>query len=196
LLAILKQIRRQFASQENVPPFQICHDSTLKEIVAFLPQNMNDMAMIKGMGDHRLKNYGDPFLAAVQSFCASNGLTGQMHLKEAEVRQAKRKKTKSEGSVDTQTQTLQLFESGKTIQEIADSRNLSVSTIEGHLAYFIRTGAFDVFQILSKEKFELIKDAIQKTSQPGLSPVKNLLGDAVSYGEIRLAIAALDHQSK
>lgn len=192
LFSILKQIRRQFASEENVPPFQVCHDSTLKEIVTFLPQTMNDMAMIKGMGDHRLKNYGEQFLSVVQSFCTANSLSGQMHLKEAEVRQAKKKKNKPEGSVDTQTQSLHLFESGKTISEIADIRNLAVSTIEAHVAYFIRKGNLDVFRLLPKEKFELIKNALQKNSSPGLSPVKMAIGDDVSYGEIRFVIAALD----
>src|SRR6185295_2113911 len=191
LLYTLKQIRKQFAVEENIPPFQICHDSTLKEITAFLPQNMNDMALIKGMGDHRLKNYGEQFLTAVQSFCTTNSLSGQMHLKEEEVRQAK-KKIKPEGNVDTQTQSLHLFESGKTVSEIAAFRNLAVNTIEGHLAYFIRKGNLDVFRLLPNEKFELIKNVLQKNSTPGLSPVKNMLGDAVSYGEIRFVIAALD----
>ena len=104
----------------------------------------------------------------------------------------KKKKVKSEGSVDTQTQTLQLFESGKTIDEIATTRNLSIGTIEAHLAFHIRTGKLDVFRVLSTEKYEIIKDALQKNEQPGLAPVKNILGDAVSYGEIRFVFAALN----
>ena len=194
LTSILKQIRSQFAIEENVPPFQICHDSTLKEIAMYLPQSMNDMAMIKGMGDYRLKNYGEQFLAAVQTFCAANSQYSQMHLKEEEMRQAKKKKNKSEGGLDTQTISLHLFESGKTVSEIAIIRNLAAGTIESHLAYFVRKGNVDVFKLLSQEKFELIKNALQKNTEPGLSPVKNILGDEVSYGEIRFVVAALDRE--
>src|SRR3979409_236713 len=99
-----------------------------------------------------------------------------MHLKEEEVKQAKNKKSKPEGSVDTQNQSFHLFESGKPISEIAAMRNLAVSTIEAHRAYFIRKGNLDVFRLLPKEKFELIKNTLQKNSTPGLSPVKMALG--------------------
>ncbi|MBS1657117.1 MAG: helix-turn-helix domain-containing protein [Bacteroidetes bacterium] len=194
LFNLLRQIRRQFADDENVPPFMVCHDATLKEMATCLPQSFTDLAMIKGMGDHSLNKYGEAFLAVIQNFCRSNGLASQMHLKAGEVKPAKKKKAKSEASVDTQTQTLQLFESGKTIAEIAAGRNLAVSTIEGHLAYFVRKGTLDIFRVLSEEKVERIAQVIAETSEPGLTPVKNTLGDEASYGEIRLVMAHLNRE--
>jgi ribonuclease D len=106
LFFILKQIRRQFAGEENVPPFQICHDSTLNEIVAFLPQTINDMAMIKGMGDHRLKNYGDQFLSAVQSFVQQT--TWPVKCREEASKGQGRKKNRK--AVLTHSKSLHLFD--------------------------------------------------------------------------------------
>jgi len=67
LFGLLKQIRRQFAGEENIAPFMVCHDASLKEMATYLPLTLNDMAMIKGMGDRSLKKYGETFLTAILS---------------------------------------------------------------------------------------------------------------------------------
>jgi hypothetical protein len=191
LFNLLKQIRRQLASEENVAPYMVCHDSTLKEMTLYLPQSLNDMAMIKGMGDRCLNKYGEAFLVVIQNYCHTNGLASQMHLKAGALKKAKKKKTAAMPGVDTPTQTLQLFESGKTIAEIAEARNLSAGTIEGHLAYCIRKGMLDVLRLLPKDKVERITEAIRATPEPGLTPVKHKLGDDISYAEIRFVAASV-----
>lgn len=195
LLSILKQIRTKLASEENVAPYMICHDATLKEMAAFLPQDITDLALIKGMGDYTLSKYGEPFLASIQAFCTMNGLEGRIHLKEEEVRKTKKKSgNKSADGINSQTQSFQLFQSGKSIAEIAAQRNFAESTIQAHLSHFVKSGELDVFRLVSKEKFDLIKDALQKVTEPGLGAAKHFLGDAVSYAEIRFVIAAMQKE--
>jgi nucleoside-triphosphatase THEP1 len=90
----LKQIRWQLSKEENVAPFLVCHDSTLKEIATYLPQSFSDLALIKGMGDKKLTQYGESFLDAVGDFCRANGLSSQMHLKQESARHSKTKTRK------------------------------------------------------------------------------------------------------
>ena len=80
------------------------------------------------------------------------------------------------------------------IAEIAATRSMATSTIEGHLAYFVKTGELDVFKLMSNEKFEMIKQAILSTSEPGLGPVRSKLGDGISYADIRFVLNAVNRK--
>jgi ATP-dependent DNA helicase RecQ len=161
-------------------------------MATYLPQTFNDLAMIKGMGDRSLSKYGEGFLTAIQNFSRENGLGSRMHLKEEEIRQAKiSKRNKRPVEGDTRTQSFKLFQSGKTVPEIALQRGLTEGTIQAHLCSFIQTGEIDIFNLLSKEKFEIIKSTLVNTTEGGTSAVKNKLGDEYSYGEIRFVIASL-----
>jgi hypothetical protein len=53
--------------------------------------------------------------------------------------------------VPTQNITLQLFEEGKSIGEIAKERGVLVQTIFGHLAKFVENGSFEIERVLAKE---------------------------------------------
>ncbi|MBX3255862.1 MAG: helix-turn-helix domain-containing protein [Chitinophagaceae bacterium] len=90
---------------------------------------------------------------------------------------------------DSHRQSLSLHQSGKTIQEIAAARGLSVSTIEGHLASFISTGEIRLEELLSKEKIDSIRQAIAETGATTSSAIREKLGNACSYGEIRMVLA-------
>lgn len=187
----LKQIRWQLSKEENVAPFMVCHDSTLKEIATYLPQSFSDLALIKGMGDKKLTQYGESFLETVGDFCRANGLPSQMHLKTADVKQPKTRKKIYAEEGDSKTRSFNLFKSGKTIEEIAAMRGMAASTVEGHLAHFVQNGKLDLDGLITDEKYELIQSTITALNAPGLSPVKRALGDRVSYSEIRLVAAFL-----
>ena len=201
LLDSLKQLRNQIAESENLPSYKICQNAALTHMAQWLPQTMNEMAMIKGMGDYTLEKYGSPFLAVVQHFCESNNLVSRMEdykdfVKETQAIKKKERKEWSKDGMDTQTRSFLLFKSGKSIAEIASLRKLAESTIEGHLVYFVSTGELEVSNFLTSEKFEKIIDALQTASEPGITPIKTKLGDVVSYADIRFAIAAKQFQEK
>jgi ATP-dependent DNA helicase RecQ len=76
-----------------------------------------------------------------------------------------------------------------SITEIAALRSLSPITIEGHLAFFIEQGELDVETVVKKEKIPAIQDTVEKYGDDKLSPLKEILGDDYSYGEIRAVIS-------
>lgn len=187
----LRKTRAQFARDNNVPPYFVCHDSTLKEMTRYLPLSLGDMERIKGMGEARLEKYGISFLGVIQKFCAGHGLTTKVDLMAAPDETVQPPREKEAGEGDSKTRSLKLFLEGKTVEEIAAIRNFATSTIEGHLAHFVGTGELDVRRVLPGEKLELIRKAIEELETPGLGAVKAKLGDAVTYTEIRFALNAL-----
>ncbi len=187
LLRILKTTRYQLANEENVPAFQIFSDATLVELATYLPLTNTDLAKISGFGDIKLAKYGNSFLDAILDYCVANELATKINSK---IPKRQRKSTTDGKTTDTKMASLQLFKQGKTVAEIAVLRNLSVGTIEGHLAHFVFTGQVDVVEIVPKEKMQPIINAVNKNGNLIESgPVKQLLGEAYSYGEIKAVLS-------
>ncbi|MCS6823988.1 MAG: helix-turn-helix domain-containing protein [Cytophagaceae bacterium] len=90
--------------------------------------------------------------------------------------------------------SLEMYRSGKSIQQIATERNLAPATIEGHLASFVLTGEVDVYELVSTEKMIIIENAIHQLDSSVPSQIKNFLGDTYSYGEIKAVINFLERK--
>ncbi len=180
----LKQLRYELANKENVPAYLIFSDATLTELASFLPLTEADISKISGFGDLKLAKYGNPFLQVVKAYCSTHQLSTQIHLKTP--KRARQKQPAGSGNaVDTKRYSLQLFNGGMSVEEIAAFRQSVVGTVEGHLAFFIRTGELDIHQLLPKEKIAAILEVYQQIGGYAAAPVKEKLGDDVSYGEIR-----------
>ena len=153
-----------------------------------MPLTSSALAKISGFGDIKLVKYGNYFLDAIIDYCIVNNLTTKIDSKVAK----KKNKTSSNSSADrtdTKTQSLQLFQLGKTVADIALERGFTVGTIEGHLAHFVFSGELDVNEIVSKEKMQIISKALEDNNNTVLSSlIKQQLGDGYSYGEISAVI--------
>jgi DNA polymerase III delta prime subunit len=103
-------------------------------------------------------------------------------------------KSKPKDKPDTKEITLEMFNNGKAIHEIASERSLKISTIRGHLAYWIEEGEADIDKLMSKEALEEIVAAFKKTGKPGLSSVKKALNHKYDFGMLKLALAFLKQQ--
>jgi ATP-dependent DNA helicase RecQ len=193
LLAEIKNIRRDIALHENIPAYIILSDATLLEIATYLPQSLDELRLISGFGDIKLARYGREFLLPVKNYCERNKLASKIKSKTSKRERKVRTENSTNGvrSSNTAFDSFTLYKSGKTIAEIATERNLAASTIEGHLSYYIYTGAIDVLEMVSEEKKLLIKDAVESYGAEKLGPLKEILGKGYSYGEIRAVIAWL-----
>lgn len=190
LLKALRQARLRLAEQEHVPAYIIVSDDTLVELATYLPQNFGEMKQISGFGDYKIAKYGSAFLEAITDHTRTHQLASRIHLKKPK-RQSKASKTNTAATTTkTQDTTLQLFLEGQGIEEIAANRQLSPGTIENHLAAFITTGELDISKIVPQRKSQMILDAIKSSGQTyAMKPIKDLLPDDISYGEIKMAMA-------
>jgi uncharacterized protein YpbB len=78
-----------------------------------------------------------------------------------------------------------MFTQGDTIAAIAKARGFVVSTIEGHLAEFIKTGEVALEQLVPVTKIATIEKAMDENPNSPHSALKELLGDAFSYADIK-----------
>jgi len=188
----LRQVRTTFAKAENVPPYVVFSDATLIEMATFLPQTEEEMRKISGVGDLKLEKYGIDFLSEIRNYCEVNRLASRINLKSPKREQKSRTKRDANGK-DTYHSSLDMFQSGLSIAEIAESREMARSTIEMHLIRFIQSGEVNLEDLVSDDKIEPIKTAIIKFNASGaIAPVKEFLGENYSYGEIRAVMATMN----
>jgi ATP-dependent DNA helicase RecQ len=70
----LKALRKEIALKKNLPPYIIFSDTTLKEMATKFPQSLEEFHSITGVGDHKLRKYGDIFLAEIENYYRDYGL--------------------------------------------------------------------------------------------------------------------------
>jgi ATP-dependent DNA helicase RecQ len=65
LFEALRAWRRERAAEQRVPPYVIFHDTTLSTIARKRPASLDDLAMVSGVGQSKLKRYGADVLKVV-----------------------------------------------------------------------------------------------------------------------------------
>ncbi len=63
----LRSCRKRLAEENNVPPYVIFHDATLRQMAAGKPQTPEALLAISGVGQTKLERYGSVFLEVVRN---------------------------------------------------------------------------------------------------------------------------------
>lgn len=178
----LKDIRRKFADAQNLAPYIILSDATLIEMATYLPHRPEELRRISGFGEMKLERYGSEFLKAITAWCGAHHATSRINMKSE-------KNSRPARETNTMQQSLTLFRHGSSVEQIAALRKLSPGTIEGHLAFYVEKGKIDADELVDPAKLALIRNAIEQLGGKMLTPIKNLLGEECSYGEIKYVMA-------
>ncbi|MEE4176092.1 MAG: helix-turn-helix domain-containing protein [Bacteroides sp.] len=96
---------------------------------------------------------------------------------------------------DSKTISYEMFRQGLGIEAIARARALAESTIEGHLAHFVKEGKIDPTLFVEPEKIEQILEASKAVKSTRMSDVMAVLGSEFTYADIRFALAGLKEDS-
>ncbi len=173
----LRSLRKQLADEQSVPPYVIFADSTLKLMVQTKPQTKEEFSKLSGVGSHKLAQYGDKFIAEIRAYCQESNSS------ESRVNYIPSLNLPS----TTELQTLQLYQKGFSVEEIAEKRNLRPTTIIRHLCDLIeKNQPVDINQFVTVEKQQKIWQVLDTLGDVSLTPIKEYLGDSYSFDEIRL----------
>ena len=72
LLLELKELRAQLAKKEKVPAYVIFTNATLEDMAAKLPQTMEALLTVSGVGSVKAQRYGKPFLKLLKAYQGAN----------------------------------------------------------------------------------------------------------------------------
>ena len=176
----LRVLRKCLADERNVAAYIVFSDVSLRQMARNYPTKPTEFVRISGVGEKKLNEFGGVFMSEIAAYLQTNP----------------RKEFRNEPSSlpsapkrlnETTKESLKLFHSGKSIQDIARSRNLATTTIEGHLLAAVNAGEeLDVNRIVSPEFQDEIASAFAKLGFGNLTGVYELLGAKFPYGVLRL----------
>jgi ATP-dependent DNA helicase RecQ len=167
----LKELRMKISIEENIPPYLIFNDATLKEIEKNRPQSESDFKSISGINSLKAEKYADDYIKIIKLFNTK-----------------KRKKKTS-----NYEETYQLYQGGKSIEEIAEERHIKSTTVISHLCTLVSKGKkIDVSELVSNSEVKQVEGILKKVDYEGaLKPIFEALNDKMSYEKIKLALAVL-----
>ncbi|OWT50963.1 DNA helicase RecQ [Bacillus sp. K2I17] len=181
LFEVLREVRKEIAQGEGVPPFVIFSDQTLKDMCAKMPQSDSELLTVKGIGEHKLVKYGSHFLQAVQHFIKDN----PNYAETVKTEVVTERKKSGKASANSHLETYEMYKQGIDLDEIAKERGLSRQTIENHLIRSFEDGMeIDWNSFVPAEYESLIETAVQN-AEGGLKSIKEQLPNEVSYFMIR-----------
>jgi len=194
----LRSLRKQIADEQGVAPYVVFPDTSLRVMAQQRPQSREQFAQIPGVGSRKLEAYFIPFTRAIRDYCESHNLVTGLEVAKRDNKQRREIIPIPQVSAGPSTRrlTLDLYNEGRSIEEIARERNLKPRTITGHLAELIEAGeTIDTERLVDTERQKIIYAALQQVGDDVLKPVKEFLGDEYSYEEIRL-VRALMRQAR
>lgn len=179
LFEILRKLRSEIAKEESVPAYVIFNDATLKQFESERPMSDSEFLAIDGVGKAKLEKYGDAFIKTIIDF-------------------QKNKKVSLKKESNTYKETLDLFQTGLSVDEIATKRNLGISTIASHLAkLYIDGHAIDLSSYINSEEIAKINEAKIKLEAPNaLKPYFEYFEEQVPYDKIRMALAIIEKEKQ
>jgi len=74
LMSLLKDLRRQIAKKDNIPPYVIFQDPSLEDMATQYPITMNDMAKITGVSKGKAIRYAKPFIETIADYVEENDI--------------------------------------------------------------------------------------------------------------------------
>jgi hypothetical protein len=190
LYATLKRWRDMKCEEEKSPIFMVANQATLTELSTYLPLTKKDLQQISGFGKAKVEKYGDEILGAIEEYCQQHNIETNISTKLLNPKRERKEKS-STPKVDTKLVSFELYKAGKTIDEISTERSFTKATIEGHLAHYIAEGEINIDDVVSKQKQQLIKDAVAiHGSLSHKTLIENLPKD-IGYGEIKMVLASV-----
>ncbi len=185
----LKEWRDRICEDNNMPIYMLANSNSLTEICTYLPLTKNHLLLLSGFGKAKVDKYGDDIIEMVENYCKEHHVETNIESKSANPKRQRKEPSATRGDkVNSYSVTLQYYNEGKTVEEIAKLRNLANGTIEGHLADAVKTRELSVFKLVSDNNVGIIQEAIRTNPDMKAGELKGLLGDAFTFSEIRAVI--------
>ena len=170
LYQALVRRRRELCEPGDAPIYLVAQTRTLLEMADYLPQTEQELLRISGFGPAKVKAYGASFLEVIHDYSLRHDLGSLMHEKEEKKpKRAKKPKVEKQPKVPTRQYTLELYQQGKTVDEIAAARGLTVSTIVGHLAPHLGNEV-DIDDLIAPARRELALRLAREQEEAGQPP--------------------------
>lgn len=124
LFEALRTLRKEIADKEGMPPYIVFSDVSLKQMAAKFPQDLESFRKIKGVGEFKLKKYGDLFISIIKEYISENATEVKAVISKKgsysveEIRQ-KHENAYKKWTTEEEELLIDRYRNGKKIEELA-----------------------------------------------------------------------------
>ncbi len=183
LFTILSDLRRRIAREENVPPFVVFSDRSLREMCCLLPENEEGLLAVHGVGRAKMERYGNRFLDAVSAFVETHPDAKPCAVQTPTPQPGKPRA----GLGETVLKSGLLAARGVSLAEIARQRNLRESTVATHLDNYLAQGnELDIDLFVDSRTRRLLEEEFHRLGTEFLKPVIEALDGKAGYDQAHI----------
>ncbi|WP_372642394.1 helix-turn-helix domain-containing protein [Ancylomarina sp.] len=178
----LKDWRYAKADELNTSVASIISLKVIVQICNSLPQNKLALKKMKGIGTKKIDEFGLELLKLVDAFKKENKLSQVPDIFSLAENQESKK-------VSSKERSFLMYKEGKSIPVIAAMRDLTRSTIEEHLTYYVGINALPISRFVDDEKLESIMAYFNNHEVNALNDAQRDLGKNISMSDLRFSLA-------
>jgi ATP-dependent DNA helicase RecQ len=184
LFEALRGLRRQIAHEIQKPPYVIFSDDTLRELARLRPSTPERLRQVRGVGDAKLKSYGDRFLEVLLAHCAEHNLATDLP--------SQPMRSAPSGPRRNPVSAIDLFNRGASIDEVTRQTNLSrASVVEALTNYIRQTRPASLAPWVPNVAYQRVANAARQLRNLDPASLELVLRGQVLPEAVRLVVAHL-----
>ena len=201
----LRQLRLLIAKEDNVPAYIVFSDKTLHELATYKPTTLSAFEQVNGVGKKKIESYGERFVMSICEYLnksytpqqdtvivSDTGLSNPLVQTDNRENHNSKLKLKKEPKASTYELTFQLYKDGKTPEQIAEIRSLTLGTIFNHLTRYVEQGQISIQNLVPQDIINKVLET--QTINPNFTSMKEFfeaMDESVPYHYLRLVLKHL-----
>jgi ATP-dependent DNA helicase RecQ len=182
LRGMLKDLRKEVADEEGLPPYVIFQDVSLDEMATHYPICEDELLRITGVGTGKAKKFGAPFLELIQNYVEVEGIERPDDLL---VRSSAHRSTHK-------VSIIQRIDRKIPLADIAVELHLPMAELLSEMESISTSGTrlnldYAIDEVMDEENIEELFDHFRSSDEEGIEGAVAEYGDVYSEEEIRLA---------
>ncbi|RLD91424.1 MAG: helicase [Bacteroidetes bacterium] len=158
------------------------------EISNKLPLTLPALKTIKGIGNKKIDLFGSELLAIISDYCDEKNFEPEPVF----IPEEKPKKPK----IPTRQISFEMWQEGKTIEQIATERGYVVNTIERHLTPYVESGDISIEKLVAPKTIKLIASYFTEHPEAFAGEAKEALDDKVTWRDLHFVRAWVNRKDE
>lgn len=195
LYELLRTLRKDIAMEENIPPYVVFGDTSLKEMSTRYPRNSEEFLDINGVGESKCEKYGERFLNIINEYVDENNIDVKWIFTKKSKTATKTSSSEEKNSNSKEKSNYVTVNMLKEMpfKDVAKERKLMTTTMFNHIMDYVKDEGnidfnIDFTGILKDDNEAIILNAIEKVGYDKLRPIKDEVPSEITYDEIKSVI--------
>ncbi len=182
LFALLKDLRKEIAKKNNLPPFVIFQDPSLEDMAIQYPIKLDELKQISGVGTGKAERFGKPFVELIKNYVDEHEIERPMDMVVKSV----------VNKSGIKVYIIQNIDRKKPLEDIAYAKGLEFDELLTEIESIVAAGTkidikYYINEVIDEDKQEEIFDYFSTAETDSYSKALEELGeDEYTEEEIRL----------